>query len=628
MQVKDIEMKTLNQEDNVVDNGSALEQQGQNVVELNPLAELLRAQEGQVNRLFDDSFVPPASEILANDVKEEVKKEEEKKEEEKQVQVDVVEEKPANPTDATNTSSTTNTTEEEQQPTAEEQQVAKDAKKLADHVLAQEKLKDSLVEREEAIEADYKTNGTALRESLKGFLKNRMDNAPGKLALLLVDVQVDFVYGPFREYKQAALYAPGGENTVLSNMALLDALAELIEEDKSAAKRFEIITSQDAHIFKRAANCPDAALMAQEVAYGEEDTKRTVTVEATELEDINPKEGKFGLHCLRGTVGADIAGPIKARLAKMSKADEDKKVVVTAFGKINFSGPEAGMLLAEGVDLSDAKFLEQGADLNIYDKKAVSYKNYITGQKFGQILTTGICGDVCVQQAVEGLAKLDQNVAVIDPCVHYLVFPGMDYKKVKGDVVASYKDTEKHKDEKYKISNVDFNNPAFRSNPDLVTEAEKNAYVQSVQARNFLVQSKLNVRLALVDKLQKELDGNPEKKDSTEAQTIRSLNINLKDLVKSFTAIDSNFDLAARKQDFKDKSLKAIALAQKQLPENTSLLAYLAKLASFIVTVCGVGLPLLAGKGIFGLFSVKTAEQMKLEEVEAGIEKALPTMGA
>ncbi|MFA6303818.1 MAG: hypothetical protein WC627_11910, partial [Legionella sp.] len=522
MQVKDVEMVELNKDGAVVDNGSTQDLQAQNVVALNPLDALLQKSPDQPVPLFDENFVPPATKSAKEDVKEE----------DKQVKVDVVEEKPENPTNTINPTDATNTAQEEQQPTAEEQQVAKDAKKLADHLLAQERLQESLVKREVAIEVDYQRNGTALREGLKVLLKNRMEKISGKLALLLVDIQVDFVYGPFGEYEQAALYAPGGENTVLSNMALLDALAELIAEDKSTAKRFEIITSQDAHVFKRAANCPDAALMAQESAYGAAATKRTVTVEATELEDINPKEGKFGLHCLRGTVGADIAGPIKARLAALSKADDDKKVVVTAFGKINFSGPEAGMLLAEGTDLSDPKFLAQGTDIQIYDNKAVSYKAYITGQNFGQILATGICGDVCVQQAVEGLAKLDQNLAVLDPCVHYLVFPGMDYKKVRGDVIASYEDEEKHKGEKHKIRYVTSDNPAFRSNPDLITDADKQGYAQFEQARDFLIESNLTVKLAIVRKLQKELNADPEKKGSTEAQVIRSLNINLNALVK------------------------------------------------------------------------------------------------
>ncbi|MFA6303944.1 MAG: hypothetical protein WC627_12545, partial [Legionella sp.] len=144
----------------------------------------------------------------------------------------------------------------------------------------------------------------------------------------------------------------------------------------------------------------------------------------------------------------------------------------------------------------------------------------------------------------------------------------------------------------------------------------------------FLIDSKLTVKLAIVRKLQKELNADPEKKGSTEAQVIRSLNINLNALVKSFTSADLNLDLETRKKVFKDNSLSVIHTAQSQLPENSSIIAILAKIASFIVTVCGLGLPLLAGKGMFGLFPVKTAEQKKLEEVAAGIEKALPTMGA
>jgi len=121
---------------------------------------------------------------------------------------------------------------------------------------------------------------------------------------------------------------------------------------------------------------------------------------------------------LRGTVGADIAKPIEDRL----KVLEAKGINIFRFGKVTFSGPEAGMLLKPGTLLSHS------SEESIYDLAALSYSAFFASRNYSKVLITGICGDVCVQQAAEGLAGLFKKIAsatvtaVIDACVHYL-FP-------------------------------------------------------------------------------------------------------------------------------------------------------------------------------------------------------------
>ncbi len=277
------------------------------------------------------------------------------------------------------------------------------------------------------IEEQAAINNSPLKRFLKEILLAKMSelNDNQKIAVTLVDIQNDFVLKDF------ALYAPGGENTVLSNIALLDAISELIAQDSSVRHTIDIVTSQDAHILNRKMPSPDSVMMARS-SYGLKETQDAITAEQNELEPFDPQNGKFGLHCMNGTVGAAIATPIETRLAALSG-----QVKIHRFGKINFSGPKAGMLLKAGVDLSDAKY--QDPVNGIYDIQALSYLEFFKNAHYNDILVTGLCGDVCVRQAAEGLIEHVEHVTVIDPLIHYLVISGINtFDSVRGDTVASY----------------------------------------------------------------------------------------------------------------------------------------------------------------------------------------------
>ncbi len=89
------------------------------------------------------------------------------------------------------------------------------------------------------------------------------------------------------------------------------------------------------------------------------------------------------------------------------------------FGKIVFSSPRGSLRLSDDIDPSKPEALEQ----SIYHPSNQSILDLLSEQGYATICATGICGDVCVQQFVEGVADSDVNtpIEVIDPCVHYLV---------------------------------------------------------------------------------------------------------------------------------------------------------------------------------------------------------------
>lgn len=321
--------------------------------------------------------------------------------------------------------------------------------RLQDHLKNQALAAKELDARFEIIEKEAAAKNGPLKQFLKETLVARLSKLKDgeKIAVTLVDIQNDFVLKGF------ALYALGGENTVLSNIALLDAISELIVQDPSVAQKIDIVTSQDAHILNRDIASPDSVTMANS-SYGKQETVAAIIAEQKELEPFVHGQGTFGLHCLNGTVGAAIAKPIETRLAALSAL-----VQIHRFGKINFSGPKAGMLLKAEVDLSDAKYQDQAN--GIYDPKKLSYLEFFQDANYQDVLVTGICGDVCVQQAAEGLVKHVKHVSVIDPLVHYLVVPGVhQFDKVRGNTVASY-------DEKG-IEYIE--SGEFRANPELNSE--------------------------------------------------------------------------------------------------------------------------------------------------------------
>ncbi|STY27903.1 Isochorismatase family [Legionella wadsworthii] len=296
-------------------------------------------------------------------------------------------------------------------------------KKLLTHLQTQEHLQKRTSYYFTEINQIYAIYGATLKEELKKTLLNKLDQ-PSKLAILLVDLQNDFVLPGF------ALYVPDGENTLISNMALLDAVTELVISFPELCNRIELITSQDAHVYKRNGMSPDAQTLKE--SYGEEHIRRILQIEYNELQNLSPENGQYGLHCLCGTIGAAIAQPIGIRLTHLQK-----KIAIYRFAKINFSAPEAGIQLQSNIDLSDSKFL---TEINpVYASPALSFLKFFQNKDYKEILITGICGNICVQQAAEGLAKAGEKVCVVDPCVHYLIIPGMSsYHEIKASVQQSY----------------------------------------------------------------------------------------------------------------------------------------------------------------------------------------------
>lgn len=303
---------------------------------------------------------------------------------------------------------------------------------------------------DEAITALNKTYDSGLFESLKKAIKAIITQALSigssdeKIAITLVDIQNDFTINQF------ALYAPDGENTILSNMALLDSILELHEDDPAIINRLEIITSQDAHRLDRTTKDKEANIFLK--TYSQEKALALVEQEQIELRPFNPAENSYGLHCLIGSRGAGIAKPIEERLHKLTL----RSFNIHRFGKINFSAPEAGMRLKEDIDISDHYYRDP--EHSIYPDDAQSFLDFFKTNPFKSIYVTGICGDVCVQQAAEGLKENIPltTVLVIDPCVHYLVVPDIKtYDLTRSTVMHSYQERG--------INNL--NVLGYRSNP-------------------------------------------------------------------------------------------------------------------------------------------------------------------
>lgn len=295
--------------------------------------------------------------------------------------------------------------------------------RLAAHLQIQEQLRQSTAQRFHEINKKYAESASLLKEELKKIILKKLC-ATHQLAIILIDIQNDFVLHGF------ALYAPAGENTLISNMALLDALIELIANHPELCQQIELITTQDAHVFGRTQEHIDTQIMTQ--GYGQIHTQRILRIEHHELQQLNPENGQYGIHCLCGTIGAAISQPIEERLKIL-----EEKISIYRFAKINFSAPEAGMKLKEGIDLSEPCFLKEMN--NIYDEYALSFLQFFRNKAYNELLIAGICGNICVQQAAEGLAGAGEKVSVLDPCVHYLIIPNMSsYEEVWTTVQKSY----------------------------------------------------------------------------------------------------------------------------------------------------------------------------------------------
>lgn len=278
------------------------------------------------------------------------------------------------------------------------------------------------------IEYQYYHISSRARDALKPDIKTRLLEKISKLqngkkiAITLVDIQNDFVHEGF------ALGAPYSENTVVSNIAVLEAIEEIVKANSDYAKKIDIITSQDAHVYNRDINHVDSQIMAKST-YGLEATEKAIATEQQELQPINPAQGSFGFHCIIGTAGAAIAEPIEKRLTNL----QDKfKIEVHRFGKINFSGPEAGMKLKSNVRLDDPAL--RNSNTGIYDENRITYLDHFKNPAYEDVYITGICGDVCVQQAALGLNKLDNlkgKIHLFDGAITYLGVPSYDQARLK-----------------------------------------------------------------------------------------------------------------------------------------------------------------------------------------------------
>ncbi|WP_237761355.1 isochorismatase [Legionella cherrii] len=313
--------------------------------------------------------------------------------------------------------------------------------RLTQHLHTQALLRQNAASRFQKINQQYDEVDPGLKEELKNIVLKKLSETK-KLALILVDIQNDFVLHDF------ALYAPGGEHTLFRNMALLDAVSELIIGYPKLGHHLEIITTQDAHVFQRTLDNIDAQIMLQ--SYGIVHTQKTLSIEHNELLPFNPHKGQYGLHCLNGTIGAAISQPIEERLKNLKE-----NIPIYRFAKINFSAPVAGMKLKEEVELSDPQFLNTGNP--IYDECALSFLQFFHNQAYSELMLTGICGNICVQQAAEGLVAAGEKVCILDPCVHYLIIPGINsYDEVWTAVQHAYAEQG--------ILTIEL--PHFRSNPE------------------------------------------------------------------------------------------------------------------------------------------------------------------
>ena len=301
---------------------------------------------------------------------------------------------------------------------------------IQQHVLKQKQLALSLPERHQKLEQQYASPYyVKLKAALKQLISTRLNmlSSQQKLALLLVDIQNDFIFEGF------ALYAPKGELVILSNIALLDAMID-IQAKTNIADRLEIITSQDAHQIKREVDHVDTLLLKQ--LYSLNMAEEILNKEQQELKPLNPEAGQFGLHCIIGTAGVAIALPLQKRLANLMA----KGVQCHPFAKLNFSGPNSGLRLKQNFPLDNPTLIDE--KMGIFEtSSAQTYLDYFEGQKFKEILISGICGDICVQQAAEGLKatlKDSSQVSVIDTCVHYLAYSNQEYLATKANTLQSY----------------------------------------------------------------------------------------------------------------------------------------------------------------------------------------------
>lgn len=111
------------------------------------------------------------------------------------------------------------------------------------------------------------------------------------------------------------MYAAGGEQTTVSNIALLDAVKEIIDEAPERAKKLEIITTQDPHRDNRKPGSPGHnELLAYKDNYGSDKFAEIAEEERRELMELNPQKGQYGKHCMVGTDGVADDAEVKSEV--------------------------------------------------------------------------------------------------------------------------------------------------------------------------------------------------------------------------------------------------------------------------------------------------------------------------
>ena len=481
-------------------------------------------------------------------------------------------------------------------------------------------LKNNLPALYAAVDAKYKASGDALKLAAKAKLLEKLQG-DGKVAITLVDIQVGFTLAG------AGLTAPGGDEVIVSNMHLLDAVIEIQKEHPELAKNLEIVTSQDAHVLNRDRNSVDVKTMI--TAYNNDANAVNEIIDHEQLE-LEPLDGikSFGLHCLENTPDAAIAQPIEERLAVLEQNGMD----VVRFAKINFSGPKAGMLLKQGIRLDKLT-----PDAGIFNTDTpLSYLSYFNGAKHKAIVMTGICGDVCVEEGALGLAHLN-TVEVHDPFVHYLVIKefGMTYEGKRSGTEAKYKAVNNGK-----VEYVPYE--GFRSNPDLIVAEKKKDDEKKNDDQNALALSGNNQNAPVLTAREQVL-ANIKFDNYVKVLEAKAANLHKRkkgpaakvadEIVKDLKAAKDSY-LNSKETDsksvidFKLACKDAVKKARPELEKHRGFKKFFAEFMSAIFSILTLGIVNAATKR--GFFSVvkpycTTDSAKKLNKMETAVDKEIQT---
>lgn len=461
----------------------------------------------------------------------------------------------------------------------------------ATYIARQELLREDLPKYEHIMQDKYAHYSDALQKEAEAYLTKKLDillkdlDDDQKIGISLVDLQRGFTYANF------GLQAPGGENVILTNAAFLDALKNILDKNPEMCKKIELVVTQDAHVSDREKNqnADDAKIIAD--AFPLEVTRKShADNEVAELTKI------YGQHCIIGTPDVGLPQLLEEKLAQLKAF-----VPVIRFGKMTF-GPGSALKLNAGVELDDKKFLE--GKHAIFDSKGVTYADYM--RKFKHVFLTGICSDVCVQEAAVFLAQnLGVNVDVLDAFVHQLVLPGAgigkdSYEQVLTSIQAEY-DKVNSSSVGGLINFTKFSD--FRSNPELLApHARAQRFVVDTNLRELCQEFCENVKTVC--------------KPENSLTNIR-LNGSLQDAIAKFL---KNNDVAfdVRRQNLLEEIQAAIKTEESVLNKHPQWKALSLKFLSLIASVLTLFVfNIHLNKSVFGLFTPKTQIFKDAEKLEA-----------